>query len=226
MIVEIPDLLDAPALAQFNRVLASAPWGDGTVTAGYQSALAKHNLQLPEECAEAQSLGADVTARLQHNLLFQSAALPAEIFPPLFNRYGAGHSFGAHVDNALRPIPGTGRRLRTDLSATLFLTSPEEYDGGELVIEDTFGAHNVKLAAGSLLLYPATSLHEVMPVTRGVRTACFFWVQSVIPDDGRRAILFDMDLAIQALRGEVGDRHASLITLTACYHNLVRQWAV
>lgn len=226
MIVEIPEVLDSETLERFNRVLAAAPWGDGAVTAGYQSALAKRNLQLPEQCAEAVELGAEVTGRLQRNLLFQSAALPAEIFPPLFNRYGQGHSFGAHVDNALRPIPGTGRRLRTDLSATLFLTPPEDYDGGELVIEDTYGAHSVKLAAGSMILYPATSLHEVAAVTRGTRTACFFWVQSVVPDDGRRAILFDMDLAIQGLRKEVDDTHASLIALTACYHNLVRQWAV
>jgi PKHD-type hydroxylase len=226
MIVEIPGVLDTDALKHFNRVLDAAPWEDGGVTAGYQSVLAKRNLQLPEQCAEARELGAEVTARLQRNLLFQSAALPAEIFPPLFNRYGEGHSFGAHVDNALRPVPGTGRRLRTDLSATLFLTPPEDYDGGELVIEDTYGAHSVKLEAGSMILYPATSLHEVSPITRGTRTACFFWVQSVIPDDARRAILFDMDLAIQNLRGEVGDAHASMITLTACYHNLVRQWAV
>jgi PKHD-type hydroxylase len=226
MILEIPAVLDEDALAQFRRVLDTAPWGDGGVTAGYQSALAKNNLQLPELCREAVDLGAEVVRRLQQNLLFQSAALPAEIFPPLFNRYAGGHSFGAHVDNALRPVPGTGRRIRTDISATLFLSDPADYDGGELIIEDTYGTHSVKLAAGSMILYPATSLHEVSPVTRGVRTACFFWVQSVIPEDGRRAILFDMDMAIQALRPQVGDRDPSLITLTACYHNLVRHWAV
>lgn len=199
---------------------------DGRTTAGYQSALAKHNHQLPEHCEEALELGREVTDRLARNLLFQSAALPAEIFPPLFNRYGPGQHFGAHVDNALRPVPGTARRLRTDLSATLFLTDPEEYSGGELIIEDTYGTHSVKLPAGSMILYPATSLHEVAPVTEGIRTACFFWVQSVIPDDTRRSILFDMDLSIQNLRELAGDTHPALITLTACYHNLVRQWAV
>lgn len=226
MIVEIENVLDIYTLARFRETLDRAPWADGRVTAGYQSALAKNNLQLPEGCAEARALGAEVAAALGRNLLFQSAALPSEIFPPLFNRYGVGHGFGTHVDNALRPLPdGTGRRLRTDLSATLFLSDPDAYDGGDLVIEDTIGSQTIKLKAGAMVLYPATSLHSVLPVTRGERTACFFWVQSVIADDARRAILFDMDLAIQGLRGLAGDQHASLIALNGCYHNLVRQWA-
>lgn len=225
MIVEIEDVLDAPTVARFRGALDRATWVDGKATAGYQSALAKNNLQLPQDDATARSLGGEIHSALARNLLFQSAALPAEVFPPLFNRYGVGHGFGAHVDNALRPLP-EGGRMRTDLSATLFLSEPEAYDGGELVIEDTFGSHAIKLKAGSMILYPSTSLHSVTPVTRGVRTAAFFWVRSVIPDDGRRAILFDMDLAIQGLRGAVGDTHPSLIALTGCYHNLVRQWAV
>lgn len=225
MIVEIEDVLDGGTLSRFRDALDQAPWADGKVTAGYQSALAKNNLQLPQDDATARALGGEIQSALARNLLFQSAGLPAEVFPPLFNRYGVGHGFGAHVDNALRPLP-EGGRMRTDLSATLFLSDPEAYDGGELVIEDTFGSHAIKLKAGSMILYPATSLHSVTPVTRGVRTAAFFWVRSVIPDDGRRAILFDMDLAIQGLRGAVGDTHPSLIALTGCYHNLVRQWAV
>ncbi len=226
MIVEIEDVLDTATVTRFRGALDRAAWADGRVTAGYQSALAKNNLQLPQDGETARALGAEIEAALGRNLLFQSAALPAEVFPPLFNRYGVGHGFGAHVDNALRPLPDGSRRMRTDLSATLFLSDAEDYDGGELVIEDTFGSHAVKLKAGSMILYPATSLHSVSPVTRGTRTAAFFWVQSVIADDGRRAILFDMDLAIQGLRGTVGDDHPSLIALTGCYHNLVRQWAV
>jgi len=227
MIVEIEDVLDAETLARFRETLDQSSWADGRVTAGYQSALTKNNLQLPENSLEARSLGSEVVAALGRSLLFQSAALPCEIFPPLFNRYGVGHGFGTHVDNALRPLPdGSGRRLRTDLSATLFLSDPADYDGGELVIEDTFGAQTIKLKAVAMVLYPATSLHSVTPVTRGMRTACFFWVQSVIADDARRAILFDMDLAIQGLRGIAGDGHPSLIALSGCYHNLVRQWAV
>jgi PKHD-type hydroxylase len=194
------------------------------VTAGYQSALAKHNLQLPETCAQARALGQEVEAALAGNLLFQSAALPAKVFPPLFNRYEGGHSFGSHIDNAIRTLPDGGR-LRTDLSATLFLDDPETYDGGELLIEDVYGLQSVKLAAGDMILYPATSLHRVTPVTRGARTASFFWIQSHVRDDAARAILFDMDLSLQRLRGEVGDDHPSLISLTGCYHNLLRRWA-
>ena len=224
MLIQIETLLTADQVARFQTTLAGAPWADGRATAGYQSALAKNNLQLPETSDVVRSLGAEVERALAGNLLFQSAALPARVFPPLFNRYEGDHSFGVHVDNALRALPD-GTRLRTDLSATLFLTDPDDYDGGELVIEDVYGAHAVKLAAGSMILYPATSLHQVTPVTRGARTACFFWIQSHVRDDAARAMLFDMDMALQRLRGEVGDGHASLVALTGVYHNLLRRWA-
>ncbi len=224
MLIQIETLLTADQVARFQTALAGAPWADGRATAGYQSALAKNNLQLPETSDLARSLGAQVERALASNLLFQSAALPARVFPPLFNRYDGDHSFGVHVDNALRALPD-GTRLRTDLSATLFLTDPDDYDGGELVIEDVYGAQAVKLSAGSMILYPATSLHQVTPVTRGARTACFFWIQSHVRDDAARAMLFDMDMALQRLRGEVGDGHASLVALTGVYHNLLRRWA-
>lgn len=224
MLIQIESLLTPGQVVRFQTALAGAPWADGRATAGYQSALAKNNLQLPETSEVARSLGAEVERALASNLLFQSAALPARVFSPLFNRYEGDHSFGVHVDNALRALPD-GTRLRTDLSATLFLTDPDDYDGGELVIEDVYGAHAVKLAAGSVILYPATSLHQVTPVTRGVRTACFFWIQSHVRDDAARAMLFDMDMALQRLRGEVGDDHASLVALTGVYHNLLRRWA-
>lgn len=224
MLVEIESLLDADAVRAMRAPLASAPWADGRATAGYQSALAKHNDQLPEACAEARELGAQVLAALGRSLLFQSAALPRAIFPPLFNRYGPGQTFGAHVDNAFRPLPGGGL-LRTDLSATLFLSAPEEYDGGELLIEDGHEGKAVKLPAGHILLYPATSLHSVRPVTRGERIACFFWVESLVPDAAARATLFDMDMSIQSLRPRVGDDDPALIALTGCYHNLLRRWS-
>lgn len=224
MLIQIETLLTADQVARFQTALAGAPWADGRATAGYQSALAKNNLQLPETSDVARSLGAQVERALASNLLFQSAALPARVFPPLFNRYEGDHSFGVHIDNALRAVPD-GTRLRTDLSATLFLTDPDDYDGGELVIEDVYGAQAVKLSAGSMILYPATSLHQVTPVTRGARTACFFWIQSHVRDDAARAMLFDMDMALQRLRGEVGDGHASLVALTGVYHNLLRRWA-
>jgi PKHD-type hydroxylase len=224
MLIQIETLLTADQVARFQTALAGAPWADGRATAGYQSALAKNNLQLPESSEVARSLGAEVERALASSLLFQSAALPARVFPPLFNRYEGEHSFGVHVDTALRALPD-GTRLRTDLSATLFLTDPDDYDGGELVIEDVYGAQAVKLSAGSMILYPATSLHQVTPVTRGARTACFFWVQSHVRDDAARAMLFDMDMALQRLRGEVGDGHASLVALTGVYHNLLRRWA-
>jgi len=226
MILHVEKLLDAVTLARFRATLASAPWADGKVTAGYQSALAKRNLQLPEDCAAARELGAAVEAALGCSLMFQAAALPARIYPPLFNRYEGGQDFGTHVDNAIRIVAATGERVRTDLSATLFLTEPDDYDGGELLIEDVYGAQSVKLPAGDMILYPATSLHRVAPVTRGARVASFFWVQSLVREDGQRAILFDMDIAIQRLRGDVGDDHPSLVALTGCYHNLLRRWAL
>lgn len=224
MILEIDNVLDADALARVRALVAHGPWADGRATAGYQSALAKNNEQLPEDCAEAREAGAIVLDALSRSLLFQAAALPLEIFPPLFNRYAGGHRFGVHVDNAIRPARD-GRRIRTDLSATLFLETPDSYDGGELVIEDGSASHAVKCDAGSMVLYPATTLHEVRPVLRGVRVACFFWVQSLVAEQHKRSILFDMDLSIQKLRGEVGDSHPALVALTGAYHNLLRLWA-
>ena len=226
MLLEIENLLDTVELATVQRTLAAAPWADGRATAGYQSAKVKNNLQLPETCDEVRQCSQIVMDALARNPLFQSAALPRDIFPPLFNLYREGHGFGTHVDNALRPWPGDPhRRMRTDLSATLFLGDPESYDGGELVIEDTYGSQSIKLGAGSMILYPATSLHEVAIVTRGERLASFFWVQSYVADDARRSILFDMDASIQNLRAEHDDNHPALVALTGCYHNLLRQWS-
>ncbi len=203
--------------------LASAQWGDGKVTAGHQSARVKENLQLPETGVEAREMGAIVLMALERSALFMSAALPALVYPPLFNKYEAGMNFGAHVDNAIRLVPGTQRRLRTDVSATLFLSEPDDYDGGELIVQDTFGTHSAKLPAGDLILYPATSLHRVAPVTRGARVASFFWIQSMVRDDARRTLLLDLDTAVQGVRGDLPD-HPALVSLTACYHNLLRMW--
>lgn len=225
MLLTIPEVLAPAQAAGLARELTAAAWGDGRVTAGYQSARAKHNRQLPENEPLARELGGQVLAALGRSLLFQSAALPAHIFPPLFNRYDSGHGFGTHVDNAIRPLPGGAGRIRTDLSATLFLSPPEDYDGGELVIDDTFGAQRIKLPAGHLVLYPASSLHQVRTVTRGTRLAAFFWVQSLVRDDAARTLLFDLDMAIQRLRADVGDDHAALVSLTGVYHNLLRRWA-
>ncbi len=225
MMIEIEQLLDAETVRRFRDRLADAPWADGRATAGYQSALAKDNAQLPQDCVEARELGAEVAAALAANLLFQSAALPRAVYPPLFNRYAGGQAFGTHVDNAFRPMPDGQGRLRTDLSATLFLSDPEEYDGGELIIEDGHDGKAIKLPAGHMILYPATTLHSVAPVTRGARVASFFWIESLVPDAAQRATLFDMDIAIQSLRPRVGDRDPALIALTGCYHNLLRSWA-
>lgn len=225
MILEIEGVLTPDAVADFRERLATAPWGDGRVTAGYQSALAKHNLQLPETSDAAVHLGSAVLKALAGSLLFQSAALPHSIFPPLFNQYAQGHTFGVHVDNAIRTHPASGARVRTDLSCTLFLSDPAEYDGGELVIEEGSGERRIKLPAGDMVLYPATTLHSVTPVTRGARIASFFWVQSLVADQGRRSILFDIDIAIQSLRQRIGDDDPALIALTGSYHNLQRQWA-
>lgn len=224
MLLEIESVLDEATAARFREELAAAPWADGKVTAGYQSALAKNNLQLPEDCEPARRLGAEIVAALGRNLLFQSAALPDEIFPPLFNLYREGHGFGIHVDNAYRPRGGGRGRMRTDLSATLFLNDPASYEGGELVIEDSYGEHSIKLPAGHMILYPATSLHRVMPIRHGERLAAFFWIRSLVPEDARRAILFDIDMSIQSLRSALADDHPALITLTGAYHNLLRQW--
>ena len=224
MIVEIPSLLNAEELAKVRALLARAAWGDGRMTAGTQSAQVKRNQQVPESAPELAPARAIVHAALERNALFFSAALPARVVPPLFNRYGEGMGFGAHIDNAMRSIPGSADRVRTDLSVTLFLSDPDSYDGGELVIEDVFGEKHVKLAAGSMILYPGTSLHRVEPITRGERLASFFWVQSMIRGQDARRTLFDMDVAIASLRGKYGDT-AELVSLTGVYHNLLRRWA-
>jgi PKHD-type hydroxylase len=224
MIVEIEALLDAGQVARFRRLLSTADWQDGRATAGYQSALAKDNLQLAHADPVATELRSEVLEALKLNLVFQTAALPAAIFPPLFSLYRPGQSFGAHVDNAFRPLPDGSGNLRTDVSATLFLSDPDSYAGGELLIEEGTAERSVKLAAGSLVIYPATTLHRVAPVTRGERLACFFWVQSYVPEVARRSILLDIDLAIQSLRPKVGDQEGALITLTGAYHNLLRLW--
>jgi PKHD-type hydroxylase len=224
MLLKIPSVLTAEQLAECRRQLEAAEWVDGRVTAGHQSAKAKNNAQLSEDSPVARKLGQLILAALEVHPLFLSAALPARIFPPLFNRYGGGQAFGVHVDNAVRQVRNTPHRVRTDISATLFLAQPEEYDGGELIVEDTYGMHSVKLPAGDMILYPATSLHRVQAVTRGARLASFFWIQSMVRDDGQRTLLFDLDLAIQRLGADVPE-HPSVVQLTGVYHNLLRQWA-
>ena len=223
MLIQIPDALNASQVALARRLLDSADWVDGRVTAGHQSARAKNNLQLPEDHPVARQVGEMILRALQGNPLFISAALPHRVFPPLFNRYQGGQAFGSHVDNAIRESRG-GLRIRTDLSCTLFLCDPDEYEGGELLIEDAYGGQSVKLPAGHMVLYPAISLHNVQPVTSGARLASFFWIQSMIRDDGHRTLLFDLDTAIQRLTLELPE-HPSAVQLTAVYHNLLRQWA-
>jgi PKHD-type hydroxylase len=226
MLVQIPDLLDQTQVRAMRDKLATggSAWVDGRATAGHQGARVKHNLQIAEDAPLARELGEPILAALERNALFISAALPARVYPPMFNRYEGSMQFGAHVDGAVRMLPGTAARIRTDLSATLFLSEMEDYQGGELLIEDTYGMHSVKLRAGSLVLYPATSLHRVNPVTRGSRLASFFWVQSMVRDDAQRALLFDLDMAIVRLTRDA-PAHESLVTLTGCYHNLLRRWA-
>lgn len=224
MLIEIPELLKADELAACRRLLDEAEWIDGRVTAGHQSAIAKDNMQIPEGSPAARKLGDAILAALSSNPLFIAAALPLRVFPPLFNRYSGGQSFGNHVDNAIRTVPGTPHRIRTDLSMTVFLADPSEYDGGELTVEDTYGRHSVKLPAGHAVLYPASSLHHVRPVTRGARLASFFWIQSMVRDDGRRRLLFELDMSIQRL-GRPGASEPETVNLTAIYHNLLRMWA-
>jgi PKHD-type hydroxylase len=224
MLLQVPDVLSAAQAAECRRALAEAEWVDGKVTAGHQSGRAKHNMQVPEGHPVARRLGDMILAALERSALFMSAALPLKVFPPLFNRYQGGENFGTHIDNAIRQVPGTPHRVRTDLSATLFLSAPEDYDGGELAVEDTYGAHRVKLPAGHMLLYPATSLHQVRPVTRGTRLAAFFWIQSMVRDDGQRTLLFDLDTAIQRVLQAMPD-DAAAVQLTGVYHNLLRRWA-
>jgi PKHD-type hydroxylase len=224
MLLHVPDVLTAEQVEHARQKLEAADWIDGRVTAGVQSAKAKNNLQLPEDHPLAQELGETILAALQKNALFMGAALPLKVFPPLFNRYEGGQAFGKHVDNAVRQVSGTPHRVRTDLSATLFFTGPEDYDGGELLVEDTYGMHNIKLPAGHMVLYPSSSLHHVRPVTRGARIASFFWVQSMIRDDGARTLLFDLDVAIQQLSSDL-PQHPAALQLTNVYHNLLRRWA-
>jgi len=225
MLIEIPEVLSVSELAQVQDLLKDAPWTDGRVTAGTQSAQVKNNWQLPEQSDESHAAREILLNALNRNALFLSAALPKRIFPPLFNRYeGAHNTFGNHIDNAIRHCGETGQRVRTDLSATLFLADPGSYDGGELVIEDTYGQHTVKLNAGDMVLYPGSSLHRVEPVTRGARVASFFWMESMIRETERRRLLFEMDMAILELRSTQGDSPVS-VNLTGCYHNLLRMWA-
>ena len=227
MLVCIPDVLSKREVAEFRRIMDAADWEDGRSTAGAQSAMVKRNQQLPPDSEVARKLGQRVVSALAAHPRFLSAAIPLQIFPPLFNRYAAagGHHFGVHVDNAVRGDHLTGLRIRTDLSVTLFLAEPEDYDGGELVIEDTYGSHEVKLPAGHLVLYPSSSLHMVTPVTRGARVASFFWLQSMIRDAHARSMIFDLDTAIQGLADRIGRDDPSTVKLTGIYHNLIRYWA-
>jgi PKHD-type hydroxylase len=224
MLITIPDVLTKEQVAQARTRLSEADWIDGKVTAGYQAQNVKRNTQIPEGHPIAREIGDSILAALARNPLFISAALPLRVFPPMFNSYAGGQTFGAHVDTAIRQFASTGQRIRTDLSATLFLTEPDDYDGGELDIQDTYGTHSVKLPAGSMVLYPASSLHAVRPVTRGARVSSFFWLQSMIRNDGQRAMLFDLDTAIQKLAAD-NPNHPSSLPLTGVYHNLLRQWA-
>lgn len=227
MLTCIPDVLRRDEVADFRRIMDGCAWEDGRSTAGAQSALVKSNEQLPPDSEASRKLGNRVVSALATNPRFISAAIPLHIFPPLFNRYAAadGHHFGIHVDNAVRGDRLTGLRIRTDLSVTLFLSGPDEYDGGELVVEDTYGSHEIKLPAGSLVVYPASSLHMVTPVTRGVRVASFFWLQSMIRDAHARSLIFDLDNAIQSLVGRLGRDDPETVKLTGVYHNLIRIWA-
>lgn len=224
MILCIPDVLTPAQTAQARAMLDAADWTDGKATAGHIAGKVKDNAQLTPDHPVAHEIGAMILAALSANPLFMSAALPLHFLPPMFNRYAGGQHYGTHIDGAIRQIPATGQRIRTDMSCTLFFANPDEYDGGELLIEDTYGDKSVKLPAGHLVLYPSTSLHRVTPVTRGARVSSFFWLQSLIRDDQRRAMLFDMDVAIQRMAADHPD-HGSVVSLTGIYHNLLRQWA-
>jgi len=225
MLLRVPEVLTPSALARCRAIVEEADWADGKITAGTQSEQVKNNRQLPEASEAARAARAIVLDALGKSALFITGALPKKTYPPLFNRYdGASNAFGNHIDNSVRTSPVTGAWVRTDLSATLFLSEPEEYDGGELVIEDTFGSQSVKLVAGDLILYPASSVHRVEPVTSGCRLACFFWIESMVRDDAQRRLLFDLDMSILTLRGTDGDT-PPVVKLTGCYHNLLRMWA-
>jgi len=225
MILHVPHVLDAQQVAHCREVIEQALWVDGRVTAGYQSAEVKDNRQLPEDSKEADELGTMIVAALERHPLFITAALPLRVFPPLFNRYDPGMAFGAHLDNAIRQIIGTPYRVRTDLAVTLFLSQPDEYDDGELIVDDVYGAHTVKLPAGDMVLYPASSLHRVTPVTRGTRFASFFWIQSMVREDSDRTLLFDLDMAINQVSHALSQYHPGVVALTNCYHNLLRRYA-
>ena len=224
MLLHIPQVLDAELTQRCRELLAAASWVDGLATAGYQGAQVKKNQQLDERDNIAHKIGDLILSTLERHPLFISATLPALVYPPMFNRYAGGQQFGNHIDNAVRLLPGSAKKVRTDISATLFFSEPDEYDGGELIIEDTYGSQSVKLNAGDMVVYPSTSVHRVNPVTRGARVASFFWIQSMIRDDTQRRILFDMDTAIQRLN-QTGADQQSCVQLTGCYHNLLRQWA-
>lgn len=225
MLIAIPDVLTAAEVATVRSIIDAGEWVDGNVTSGPQAALAKRNEQLAEESAAAREAGGVILDALSRSALFVAASLPLKVFPPLFNRYAGGQDFGSHVDNAVRMKRGTDFRIRSDLSATLFLADPDAYDGGELVIEGQFGEQQVKLPAGHMVLYPASSLHRVTPVTRGTRVASFFWIQSMVRDDAARRILFDLDQGVQAVAADKGHGDAAVIRLTGVYHNLLRRWA-
>lgn len=224
MLIQIPKVLDADKLALLRRELKQAQWDDGRHSAGYLSRRVKDNSQLPDQDPIGNKLGQIILASLERSALFTSAALPLKIVPPLFNRYEATQTYGAHIDGAIRPVSGTPHRVRTDLSATLFLSDPADYDGGELVIQDNFGERSIKLPAGDMVLYPGTSVHRVGPVTRGTRLASFFWIQSMVRDLAHRTTLFQLDNAIQAIARDVPE-HAGLVDLAGIYHNLLRDWA-
>ena len=225
MLTVIPDLVTPAQLAEIRATIDAAAWIDGNATSGTQSALAKRNEQLPEDSDAARRAGTIVLDALAASPLFVAAALPLKVFPPLFNRYAGGQAFDTHVDNAIRIRRGSDFRVRSDLSATLFLSDPDSYDGGELVIEDQFGEQRVKLPAGHMVLYPASSVHRVEPVTRGERVASFFWIQSMIRDDGQRRILFELDQAVQDVAARLGQGDPAVVRLTGTYHNLLRRWA-
>jgi len=225
MLIAIPDVLDGAGVTQVRALIDAATWIDGNATSGHQSALAKRNEQLPEDSAAAREAGSLVLDALSAAPLFVAAALPLKVYPPLFNRYAGGDTFGAHVDSAIRIRRGSDFRIRSDLSATLFLTDPDSYDGGELVIEDSFGDQRVKLPAGHMVLYPASSVHRVEPVMRGTRVASFFWIQSMVRDDGARRILFELDQAVQDIASRLGANDPAAVRLTGTYHNLLRRWA-
>jgi len=225
MLITVKSVLSPDEVAHFREVLTNTRWVDGNITSGVQAAQAKYNLQVPEDAPEARALGETILLKLGSNAEFNAAALPLRVYPPLFNRYDTGMGFAAHVDNAIRYIPSARQRVRTDVSSTLFLSDPGDYDGGELLIEDAYGEQSVKLDAGDMVLYPADSLHRVAPITRGSRWAAFFWTQSMVREDSDRALLYRMDKSITLAREVLGDKHPAVLGLTSTFHNLLRKWA-